>query len=137
LAPDEACHTLTSLPDDLVHYREARIPTVREYARIQSFPDWFEFKAKYTTGDKNRREQVPRYTQVANAVPPLLAEAIGLALQYYIVRASPLLVSDIAGIAVEGNLAEEASEELENGGETTSIGADALETRMPSVLTSS
>src|SRR5207253_1923093 len=37
LAPDEACHTLTSLPDDLVHYSEPRIPTVREYARIQSF----------------------------------------------------------------------------------------------------
>ena len=84
LAPHEACHTLTSLPDDLVHYNEPRIPTVREYARIQSFPDWFEFKAKYTTGDKQRRVQVPRYTQVANAVPPLLAEAIGLALRDFL-----------------------------------------------------
>jgi DNA (cytosine-5)-methyltransferase 1 len=77
LAPDEACHTLTSLPDDLVHYCEPRIPTVREYARIQSFPDWFECKSAYTTGGKRRRVEVPRYTQVANAVPPLLAEAIG------------------------------------------------------------
>jgi DNA (cytosine-5)-methyltransferase 1 len=77
LAPNEACHTLTSLPDDLIHYREPRIPTVREYARIQSFPDWFEFKSKYTSGGKRRRTEVPRYTQVANAVPPLLAEAIG------------------------------------------------------------
>lgn len=80
LAAEQACHTLTSLPDDLVHYCEPRIPTVREYARIQSFPDWFQFKSKYTTGDKNRRVEVPRYTQVANAVPPLLAKALGLAL---------------------------------------------------------
>lgn len=94
LAMGEACHTLTSLPDDLVHYNEPRIPTVREYARIQSFPDWFEFKAKYTTGDKERREQVPRYTQVANAVPPLLAEAIGQTLQEYLARISPPLILD-------------------------------------------
>ncbi len=90
LAPDEACHTLTSLPDDLVHYSEPRIPTVREYARIQSFPDWFEFKAKYTTGDKERRVQVPRYTQVANAVPPLLAEAMGIALKDFLRRVNSL-----------------------------------------------
>jgi DNA (cytosine-5)-methyltransferase 1 len=80
LAADEACHTLTSLPDDLVHYCEPRVPTVREYARIQSFPDWYEFKSAYTTGGKRRRVQVPRYTQAANAVPPLLAAAIGKAL---------------------------------------------------------
>ncbi|GCE12500.1 DNA cytosine methyltransferase [Tengunoibacter tsumagoiensis] len=87
LSRNEACHTLTSLPDDLVHYGEPRIPTVREYARIQSFPDWFEFKAKYTTGDTNRRTQIPRYTQVANAVPPLLAEAIGTALKIVLANA--------------------------------------------------
>ena len=77
LAAGEACHTLTSLPDDLIHYREPRIPTVREYARIQSFPDWFQFKSKYTTGGDRRKIEVPRYTQAANAVPPLLAEALG------------------------------------------------------------
>lgn len=77
LAPNEACHTLTGLPDDLVHYCEPRIPTVREYARIQSFPDWFEFKLNYTTGGERRQVEVPRYTQAANAVPPLLAEALG------------------------------------------------------------
>ncbi len=80
LAGNEPCHTLTSLPDDLVHYSEPRILTVREYARIQSFPDGFEFKSNYTTGGKRRRVEVPRYTQVANAVPPLMAEAFGLAL---------------------------------------------------------
>src|SRR5207244_11987859 len=93
---NQACQNWTRLPDALVHYSEPRIPTVREYARIQSFPDWFEFKAKYTTGDKHRREQVPRYTQVANAVPPLLAEAIGLALQEYLVRESNLLNCDLS-----------------------------------------
>jgi DNA (cytosine-5)-methyltransferase 1 len=80
LAPNEACHTLTSLPDDLIHYCEPRVPTVREYARIQSFPDWFEFKSAYTTGGERRKVEVPRYTQAANAVPSLLAEAIGRAL---------------------------------------------------------
>lgn len=86
LAWNEACHTLTSLPDDLIHYREPRIPTVREYARIQSFPDWFYFKSKYTTGGNRRKVEVPRYTQVANAVPPLLAKALGEALKYVFYR---------------------------------------------------
>jgi DNA (cytosine-5)-methyltransferase 1 len=80
LSSKEPCHTLTSLPDDLIHYKEPRILTVREYARIQSFPDWFEFRSTYTTGAERRKTDVPRYTQVANAVPPLLAEALGYTL---------------------------------------------------------
>ncbi len=71
------CPTLTTLPDDYIHYSEPRILTVREYARIQSFPDWFEFKDKYTTGGKRRKVEVPRYTQVGNAVPPLFTELAG------------------------------------------------------------
>lgn len=70
-------HTLTTLPDDLIHYSEPRILTVRENARLQSFPDWYEFKGVYTTGGKQRVRECPRYTQVGNAVPPLLAELIG------------------------------------------------------------
>ncbi len=77
LAPDQPSHTLTTLPDDLLHYTEPRIHTVREHARLQSFPDWFEFQGKYTTGGDRRARECPRYTQVGNAVPPLLAEAIG------------------------------------------------------------
>jgi DNA (cytosine-5)-methyltransferase 1 len=73
--------TITTLPDDYIHYSEPRILTVREYARIQTFPDWFEFKGKYTTGGKRRTQEVPRYTQIGNAIPPLFAEQSGLVLQ--------------------------------------------------------
>ena len=66
-----------TLPDDYIHPKEPRIMTVRELARIQSFPDWFEFRSKETTGSHRRREEVPQYSQVGNAVPPLMAEAIG------------------------------------------------------------
>lgn len=72
--------TITSIPDELIHYCEPRILTVREHARLQSFPDWFEFKGKYTSGGKRRKKEVPRYTQVGNAIPPLFAEQIGIAL---------------------------------------------------------
>lgn len=80
LCPDSPSHTVTTLPDDLLHYSQPRILTVREMARLQSFPDWFEFKGKYTTGGHLRTKQCPRYTQVGNAVPPLMAEALGEAL---------------------------------------------------------
>ncbi|MCL4376697.1 DNA cytosine methyltransferase [Candidatus Parvarchaeota archaeon] len=77
LDPFMSCPTLTTLPDDYIHYSEPRILTVREYARIQSFPDWFEFRGKYTTGGKRRRLEVPRYSQVGNAIPPLFMEQAG------------------------------------------------------------
>lgn len=80
LAAKEQSPTITSHPDDLIHYCEPRILTVREYARIQSFPDWFEFKGKYTTGGKLRKIEVPRYTQIGNAIPPLFGELAGITL---------------------------------------------------------
>jgi DNA (cytosine-5)-methyltransferase 1 len=73
--------TITTLPDDFIHYQEARILTVREYARIQSFPDWYHFKGKYTTGGKLRVQEVPRYSQIGNAIPPLFSEQSGLVLK--------------------------------------------------------
>jgi DNA (cytosine-5)-methyltransferase 1 len=78
MSASQPAPTLTTLPDDILHYSDPRILTVRECARIQSFPDWFVFKGKYTTGGDRRRVECPRYTQVGNAVPPLLARAIGV-----------------------------------------------------------
>lgn len=80
MSPSEPSPTVTTLPDDILHYSEPRILTVRESARLQSFPDWFHFKGKYTTGGLRRRKECPRYTQVGNAVPPLLGHAIGKAI---------------------------------------------------------
>ena len=77
LKKNSICNTITSIPDDYIHYDEPRIMTVREHARIQSFPDDYEFKGPYTTGGERRKMDVPRYTQVANAVPPLFAEQVG------------------------------------------------------------
>ena len=77
LKENSVCNTVTSIPDDYIHYSEPRIMTVREHARIQSFPDDYEFKGPYTTGGERRKIDVPRYTQVANAVPPLFAEQVG------------------------------------------------------------
>lgn len=76
--------TITTLPDDYIHYCEPRIMTVREYARIQSFPDTYEFKGKYTTGGKRRTQEVPRYSQIGNAIPPLFGEQAGLVLKQLI-----------------------------------------------------
>ncbi len=78
--------TATSLPDDYVHFAQPRILTVREWARLQLFPDWYQFKGKRTTGGLRRagnpREglfdrEVPKYTQIGNAVPVGLAEHVG------------------------------------------------------------
>ncbi|CAA2144447.1 Modification methylase AplI [Methylobacterium bullatum] len=69
--------TISTLPDDFVHYARPRSMTVREHARLQSFPDWFEFKGPYTSGGLRRKDTCPKFTQVGNAVPPLLAEALG------------------------------------------------------------
>lgn len=77
LDADAPAPTVTTLPDDLIHYSDPRTMSVRELARLQSFPDWFSFEGPYTSGGPRRQTACPRYTQVGNAVPPLLAEAIG------------------------------------------------------------
>lgn len=82
--PDEPAPTITTLPEDFIHYERTRIPTVREIARIQSFPDTFEFKGPRTTGGQRRRNSVPQYTQVGNAVPPKFAEKIAQKVREYL-----------------------------------------------------
>lgn len=76
LPPKGFAPTVTSHPDDFIHYKEPRILSVREMARLQSFPDWYQIKGKYTTGGQLRKVDVPRYTQIGNAVPPLFAEQV-------------------------------------------------------------
>lgn len=87
LDPKSVSPTITGHPDDYLHFSEPRIMTVRECARIQSFPDWYQFKKKYTTGGKMRKLEVPRYTQVGNAIPPLFAELAGEVLKYMLSNA--------------------------------------------------
>jgi DNA (cytosine-5)-methyltransferase 1 len=77
--------TACSLADDYVHFSQPRSLTVREWARLQTFPDNYIFKGKRTTGglrragnprDGNFDREVPKYTQIGNAVPVKLAEAM-------------------------------------------------------------
>ena len=81
--------TATCLPDDYVHYSQPRILTVREWARLQMFPDWYRFAGKRTTGGIRRAgnpqkgiydRELPKYTQIGNAVPVALAHKVGIKL---------------------------------------------------------
>lgn len=76
MSPDVQSMTITTMPDDYVHYASNRSLTVREMARIQSFDDSFVFQGKRTTGGDRRKLETPQFTQVGNAVPPLMARAI-------------------------------------------------------------
>lgn len=76
---DEAAPTVTShCLDEFVHPVQARALTVRECARLQSFPDSYDFVGgPYLTAHDNRAEQ-DKYEQIGDAVPPLLAYAWGV-----------------------------------------------------------
>ncbi|MDC3224392.1 DNA cytosine methyltransferase [Mariniblastus sp.] len=78
--PDEPSGTILTRCDPhwgtFYHYSQDRIISVREAARIQSFPDWFKFTGSCTD----------QYKQVGNAVPPLLAKAIAMHLRRLLER---------------------------------------------------
>lgn len=76
LNPKGQSPTVVTMPDDFIHYAAHRAMTVREMARLQSFDDSFVFQGKRQTGGIKRKSEIPQYTLVGNAVPPLMARAI-------------------------------------------------------------
>jgi DNA (cytosine-5)-methyltransferase 1 len=70
--------TIMTIADDYIHYSNPRALTVREMARLQSFDDSFVFQGKRNTGGIERKNNVPQFTLVGNAVPPLMARAIAM-----------------------------------------------------------
>ena len=78
--------TITSLPDDYIHFSQPRSLSVRECARLQTFPDNFVFYGPRTTGGRRRAGEpennfetrdIPQYTQIGNAIPVLMAKKFG------------------------------------------------------------
>ena len=78
LKPDSQSPTVMTIADDYIHFASPRALTVREMARLQSFDDSFVFQGKRSTGGNKRKYEVPQFTLVGNAVPPLLARAVAL-----------------------------------------------------------
>ena len=83
--PDKICHTITAtFYGNFVHPYKNRNFTAREGARIQSFPDSYVFLGKPTVVSKKLLMKEGRtgeaylcqYSQIGNAVPPLMAKAI-------------------------------------------------------------
>ena len=78
--------TITGQPEDYIHFSQPRSITVREWARLQTFPDWYKFSGPRTTGGLRRAgnpkegnfdRDLPKYTQIGNAVPVELAFEFG------------------------------------------------------------
>lgn len=85
LHPDIWSWTLNTKADSVYHYKALRSLSVREFARLHSFPDQFVFTTDRRPGELlGRHDGGPahsRYRQVGNAVPPLLAKACAEAIR--------------------------------------------------------
>jgi DNA (cytosine-5)-methyltransferase 1 len=92
LHPQIWAWTLNTKADAVYHYGVPRSLSVREFARLQSFPDRFIFTTDPTPGMlPGRIDGGPahsRYRQVGNAVPPILARAAAQAVQAVIQKAA-------------------------------------------------
>lgn len=94
--PDKPAPTLpASFQSNFIHPYLHRNFTAREGARLQSFPDNYVFKGKRTT--MSWEKNLSQFQQIGNAVPPLLAKALGLMIKNYfqIVTKQPDLKSDV------------------------------------------
>lgn len=89
LRPDQPSPCVTAnFQSTHVHYRDHRTLTAREAARLMTFPDRFIFHGKRTQMSsaflkqhgREHENHLSQYNQIGNAVPPLLARAIGVSL---------------------------------------------------------
>lgn len=87
--PDKPSPTVpASFQSNFVHPHLNRNYTAREGARLQSFPDSYIFQGKRTT--MSWEKNLSQYQQIGNAVPPLLAKAIGTAVKKYLSNISKI-----------------------------------------------
>jgi DNA (cytosine-5)-methyltransferase 1 len=76
LVPSQPSCTITShCLDELIHPYLNRGMTPREVARLQSFPDWYQFQGPYVKFHSDPQQD--QYEQIGDAIPPLLGLAIG------------------------------------------------------------
>lgn len=77
LLDDQPSYTITShCLDEMLHPFINRAITPREAARLQSFPDWYYFDGPYVQFHGSKEED--KYEQIGDAIPPLLAYALGV-----------------------------------------------------------
>lgn len=77
LLDDQPSYTITShCLDEMLHPYINRAITPREAARLQSFPDWYYFVGPYVQFHGSKEED--KYEQIGDAIPPLLAYALGV-----------------------------------------------------------